>query len=50
MVAFLALAVGQALGSTLFGPLMELVSSDAAVLAFASLAMAAGLIRRQPRG
>lgn len=48
MVAFLALAVGQALGSTLFGPLMERVSADAAVLAFAFLALAAGAIRRQP--
>lgn len=48
MVAFLALAVGQALGSTLFGLLMERVSANAAVLGFAALALAAGLVRRQP--
>lgn len=47
MVAFLALAVGQALGASAFGVIMERASPNTAVLAFSLLAMAAGLVQRR---
>lgn len=47
MVAFLALAVGQALGASAFGVIMEHTSPNIAVLGFALLALAAGLVRRR---
>jgi len=47
-VAFLALAVGQALGAPLFGFMMEHVAANGAVLAFAALALGAAALRRGP--
>jgi len=44
-VAFLALAVGQALGAPLFGFMLEHVAANGAVLAFAALALGAAAIR-----
>lgn len=46
-LAFLALAIGQTLGAMAFGFLLERVSSNAAVLSFAVLAMVAGFVRRR---
>ncbi len=46
-VAFLALAVGQTLGATAFGFVMDRVSADVAVASFAALALAAGGMRRR---
>lgn len=46
-LAFLALAVGQALGAPAFGFLMERAAPDTAVLAFAALALGAAAIRRR---
>ena len=46
-VAFLALAIGQAVGAPVFGFLMERAAPDTAVLAFAALALGAAAIRRQ---
>lgn len=45
-VAFLALAVGQALGAPVFGFALEYLPADAVVLSFAVLACVAGAIRR----
>jgi len=47
-VAFLALAIGQAVGAPAFGFLMERAAPDTAVLAFAALALGAAAVRRQP--
>jgi len=46
-LAFLALAVGQTLGATAFGFIVERMPADGAVLSFAALAAVAGVIRRQ---
>jgi len=48
MVAFLALAVGQALGASVFGMVMERTSPNSAVLGFALVAVLAGLVHRRP--
>lgn len=45
-VAFLALAVGQALGAPVFGFARDYLPADAVLLAFALLACVAGAIRR----
>lgn len=47
MVAFLALAIGQALGASVFGMVMERTSPNSAVLGFALVALLAGLVRRK---
>ena len=46
-LAFLALAVGQTLGSIAFGFVAERVPVNVAVLAFAALALVAGVVRRR---
>lgn len=45
-LAFLALAIGQALGAPAFGFAMERLSADLAVPGFAALALAAAMVRR----
>lgn len=45
-LAFLALAVGQTIGAMVFGVVMDLLSPNAAVLAFAALAVLAAGVRR----
>lgn len=47
MIAFLALAIGQTAGATIFGLLMEHLTPDYAVVIFACLAITAGLARAE---
>lgn len=46
-LAFLALAVGQTLGAMAFGFIVERMPPNGAVLAFAALALVAGVVRRR---
>lgn len=50
MIAFLALAIGQTAGAPIFGMLMDGLTANHAVIAFACLALCAGLSRAEGAG
>jgi len=47
MIAFLALAIGQTAGASIFGLLMDRFTANHAVILFAALALTAGVARAE---
>ncbi|MCF3932023.1 YbfB/YjiJ family MFS transporter [Acuticoccus sp. M5D2P5] len=48
MIGFLTIAIGQTAGATIFGMLMDVSGPDLAVLAFAAVGLAAGVVSYRP--